>query len=77
MVSVSQPALAPQCSVSVDLFPLVATPAYMCDAGARSVPLLLLALARKRRHQAFSLFVYSFVCIRFILYVYVTSVCLS
>lgn len=43
MVSVSQPALAPQCSVSVDLFPLVATPAYVCDAGARSVspPLLV------------------------------------
>lgn len=35
MVSVSQPALAPQCSVYVNLFPFVATPAYMCDADAR------------------------------------------
>ena len=74
MVSVSQPALAPQCSVSVHLFPFVANPAYECDAGDLRVS--------HYRHadgatDAFSLFVQSFVCIRFILYVYVTSVCLS
>lgn len=39
MVSVSQPALAPQCSVSVHLFPFVASPAYVCDAGVRRLPI--------------------------------------
>lgn len=33
MVSVSQPALAPQCSVSVNLFSLVAIPCTGVDAG--------------------------------------------
>lgn len=74
MVSVSQPALAPQCSVSVNLFPFVATPAYVCDAGAHRMSINWHASGAT---NAFSLFVNSFVCIRFILYVYVTSVCLS